>query len=141
MLNNSFEVTVVRDDRGVPDIYADTLGDLMRAQGYVHAQDRFFEMDLRRHITAGRLSEMVGEPGLETDKVIRTMGWRRVAEAELPMLRPSTRQALQAYADGVNAWIERATPAPGDEVLIMSMTVASLLALALAGLAGAAGAL
>ena len=65
-------------------------------------------MDLRRHVTAGRLSEMVGEDGLETDKVIRTMGWRRVAEAELPLLKPQTRQILQAYADGVNAYIDRA---------------------------------
>ena len=112
----SAPVTVIRDERGVPNIYADTLDDLMRAQGFVHAQDRFFEMDLRRHITAGRLSEMVGEPGLETDKVIRTMGWRRVAEAELPMLKPSTRHALQAYADGVNAWIDRRGE-PGDMAL------------------------
>jgi penicillin amidase len=64
-------------------------------------------MDLRRHITSGRLSELVGADGLETDKVIRTMGWRRVAEAELPMLAPETRRYLQAYADGVNAYIDR----------------------------------
>ena len=99
-------VTVMRDDRGVPQIYADSSHDLFRAQGFVHAQDRFFEMDLRRHITAGRLSELVGPSGLETDKVIRTLGWRRVAEAELPMLAPETRQYLQAYADGVNAYVE-----------------------------------
>ena len=67
--------------QGVPQIYADNAQDLFRAQGYVAAQDRFFEMDLRRHVTAGRLSEMVGAGGLETDKVIRTLGWRRVAEA------------------------------------------------------------
>ena len=72
----------------------------------MHAQDRFFEMDLRRHITAGRLSELVGKGGLETDKVIRTLGWRRVAEAELPTLKPETRQYLQAYADGVNAYLD-----------------------------------
>lgn len=100
------EVEVLRDDRGVPHIYADTMGDLMRAQGYVQAQDRFFEMDTRRHITAGRLAELVGEPGVETDRVIRTMGWRRVAEQELPMLKPETRRAIAAYTDGVNAWIE-----------------------------------
>ena len=73
----------------------------------MHAQDRFFEMDLRRHITAGRLSELVGEGGLETDRVIRTLGWRRVAEAELPTLKPETRRYLQAYADGVNAYIKQ----------------------------------
>ena len=56
-------VKVLRDDHGIPQIYADTADDLFRAQGYVHAQDRFFEMDFRRHITAGRLSEMFGEDG------------------------------------------------------------------------------
>ena len=87
----SARVDVLRDDRGVPQIYGDSISDIARAQGYVHAQDRFFEMDMRRHITAGRLAELVGEAGLETDKVIRTMGWRRVAEAELPTLAPATR--------------------------------------------------
>ena len=87
----SAPVDVLRDKQGVPQIYADNAQDLFRAQGYVAAQDRFFEMDLRRHITAGRLSEMVGAGGLETDKVIRTMGWRRVAEAELPHPRARRR--------------------------------------------------
>jgi len=102
------KVTVLRDDRGVPQIYADNAQDLFRAQGFVAAQDRFFEMDLRRHITAGRLAEIVGQDGVETDRVIRAMGWRRVAEAELPTLASSTRQYLQAYADGVNAYITKA---------------------------------
>ena len=101
-------VTVLRDDRGVPQIYADNPQDLFRAQGYVAAQDRFFEMDVRRHITAGRLSEMIGKDGVQTDRVIRTMGWRKVAEAELPTLAASSRQYLQAYADGVNAYIKKA---------------------------------
>lgn len=104
-------VEVLRDERGVPQIYADSADDLFRAQGFVHAQDRFFEMDLRRHITAGRLSELVGKSGLETDRVIRTLGWRKVAEAELPTLEPETRRYLQAYADGVNAYIhQQGTP-------------------------------
>jgi len=102
------KVTVLRDDRGIPQIYADNAVDLFKAQGFVHAQDRFFEMDLRRHITSGRLSELVGEGGLETDRVIRTLGWRRIAEAELPTLKPETRRYLQAYADGVNAYIKQA---------------------------------
>ena len=67
-------------------------------------------MDLRRHITAGRLSELVGKDGLDTDKVIRTMGWRRIAEEELPTLKPQTRQMLQAYADGVNTYLRGRTP-------------------------------
>ncbi len=102
----SGKVSVIRDDRGIPQIYADSADDLFKAEGFVHAQDRFFEMDLRRHITAGRLSELVGKGGLETDRVIRILGWRRVAEAELPTLKPETRRYLQAYADGVNAYIK-----------------------------------
>ena len=101
------KVSVIRGDHAIPQIYADTAEDLFRAEGFVHAQDRFFEMDLRRHVTAGRLSELVGKGGLETDRVIRTLGWRRVAEAELPKLKPETRRYLQAYADGVNAYIHQ----------------------------------
>jgi penicillin amidase len=101
------KVDVIRDGHGIPQIYADTPDDLFRAEGFVHAQDRFFEMDMRRHITSGRLSELVGKSGLETDRVIRTLGWRRVAEAELPTLKPETRRYLQAYADGVNAYIKQ----------------------------------
>ena len=109
----SADAEVLRDARGVPQIYADTAGDLFYAQGYVHAQDRFFEMDVRRHVTAGRLSELVGEntDALQADRVVRTLGWRRVAEQELPLLAPSTREYLQAYADGVNAYVEGRSPA------------------------------
>ncbi len=98
-------VEVLRDDHGVPQIYADTPEDLFEAQGYVHAQDRFYEMDVRRHITSGRLSELFGPSQVETDSYIRTLGWRRVAEQELPLLSSSTRRYLDAYASGVNAYI------------------------------------
>ncbi|UUW91908.1 penicillin acylase family protein [Pimelobacter simplex] len=100
------EVRVVRDDAGIPQIYADSTHDLMLAQGFVAAQDRFFEMDVRRHATAGRLSELFGDAGLESDLVVRTLGWREVAEDELPLLKPATRSALDAYAQGVNAYME-----------------------------------
>jgi penicillin G amidase len=103
-------VEVVRDEHGIPQLYGDSLDDLMLAQGYVHAQERFFEMDLRRHVTAGRLSELFGEDTVETDRVIRTMGWRRVAERELAVLEPMTRRALESYADGVNAYLESRGP-------------------------------
>lgn len=99
------EVEVWRDDYGIPQIYADSARDLFMAQGYVHAQDRFFQMDYRRRLAAGRLSEWVGEAGLETDKMVRTLGWRRVAEQELALLSPETVEALEAYSAGVNAWL------------------------------------
>jgi penicillin amidase len=100
------EVEVVRDEHGIPHIYADTAEDLFRAQGYVHAQDRFWEMDFRRHVTAGRLAELFGADRVDTDAFVRTLGWRRVAEQEVPLLNPVTRRYLEAYADGVNAWLE-----------------------------------
>jgi penicillin amidase len=109
----SAPVTVYRDDYGIPQIYAETVEDLFRAQGYVHAQDRFWEMDFRRHVTAGRLSELFGDGQLNTDIFLRTMGWRRVAETEWELLEPTTRTYLEAYAEGVNAWIEATGGAAG----------------------------
>jgi penicillin G amidase len=102
----SGNVEIYRDKAGIPQIYADRAEDLFLAQGYVHAQDRFWEMDFRRHVTAGRLSEMFGASTLDNDKAIRTMGWRRVAEQELAMLNERTRRYLDAYARGVNEWLK-----------------------------------
>ena len=104
------EVEVIRDEHGIPQLYADSLADLMAAQGYVHAQERFYEMDVRRHITAGRLSELFGKDTLEIDEFVRTLGWRDVAEQELPLLKPETRAALEAYAVGVNAYLDSHSP-------------------------------
>jgi penicillin G amidase len=67
-------VTVHRDEYGIPQIYADSAEDLFTAQGYVHAQDRFWEMDFRRHVTAGRLAELFGEDQVERDTFLRTLG-------------------------------------------------------------------
>ncbi len=102
-LNGSVEV--VRDSLGVPQIYADQAEDLFQAQGYVAAQDRFYEMDIRRHAAAGRLSELFGASQVEFDSYVRTLGWRRTAEAEVPLLSPSTHRYLDAYAAGVNAYL------------------------------------
>ncbi|MEU9128232.1 penicillin acylase family protein [Kitasatospora sp. NPDC048540] len=102
----SAPVDVKRDANGIPQLYADTDADLFRAQGYVQAQDRFWEMDVRRHITSGRLSEMFGSGQVETDGFLRTMGWRQVAQQEYDTkLSEDTKKNLQAYADGVNAWL------------------------------------
>ncbi|MGY0232879.1 penicillin acylase family protein [Longispora urticae] len=101
----SAPVTVRWDAHGIPQVYAASAGDLFRAQGYLHASERFWEMDFRRHVTAGRLSELFGAGQLDTDKYLRTMGWRRVAEAEYAAATPETRTFLDAYAAGVNAWL------------------------------------
>ncbi|MGP3967418.1 penicillin acylase family protein [Streptomyces sp. 6N223] len=102
----SAPVTVERDGNGIPQLYADTAEDLFLAQGYVQAQDRFWEMDVRRHVTAGELSEMFGEGQVETDAFLRTMGWREVAQREYDEeLSEETKRYLRAYTDGVNAYL------------------------------------
>ncbi len=98
-------VEVYRDAHGIPHIYAGNTHDLFFAQGYVHAQDRFWQMDFWRHISSGRLSEMFGQGSLDTDRFLRTMGWARVARQELELLDPAERQILEAYAAGVNAYL------------------------------------
>lgn len=99
-------VRIVRDAKGIPQVYADDPDDLFFAQGYVQAQDRFYEMDFRRHVTSGRLAELVGDGALETDEFVRTLGWRRVAEQEYRELDDGTKTLLRSYARGVNAYIE-----------------------------------
>ncbi|MEU4160013.1 penicillin acylase family protein [Actinoplanes sp. NPDC026670] len=98
-------VTAYRDDYGIPHLYASNQLDLFRAQGYVHAQDRFWEMDFRRHLTSGRLAEMFGPSEVPTDAFLRTLGWHAVAEREWELLTPDARANLEAYASGVNAWM------------------------------------
>lgn len=103
-------VTVLREAHGVPQVYTDQPEDLFEAQGYLAAQDRFYEMDVRRHAASGRLSELFGASQVATDTFTRTVGFRRVAEAELAIQSPSTRRYLDAYASGVNAYLRGRTP-------------------------------
>ncbi|PSL39917.1 penicillin amidase [Labedella gwakjiensis] len=100
------DVVVTRDAAGIPQIVADSAADLFAAQGFVHAQDRFWEMDFRRHVTAGRLSELFGSSQITTDTFIRTLGWRTVAEAEVESLDDTSRSYYEAYARGVNAYLD-----------------------------------
>jgi len=100
-------VDVKRDGNGIPQIYASSDEDLFMAQGFVQAQDRFYEMDVRRHMTSGRLSEMFGKGQVKNDEFLRTLGWDRVAKKEYDTtLAASTKKYLQAYAKGVNAYLQ-----------------------------------
>jgi penicillin amidase len=100
-------VEVKRDNHGIPQIYASSDADLFMAQGYVQAQDRFYEMDVRRHTAAGRLSEMFGQSQVDNDEFLRTLGWERVAKEEYDTkLSAATKKYLQAYAEGVNAYLQ-----------------------------------
>jgi penicillin amidase len=99
-------VEVLRDRDGIVTIRAQNEADGARALGYVHAQDRLWQMDFMRRAGAGRLSEVVGPATLPTDRLMRTLGLYRVAEANLEILAPETRALLLAYAEGVNAYLE-----------------------------------
>ncbi|MHA1537220.1 MAG: penicillin acylase family protein, partial [Alphaproteobacteria bacterium] len=108
-------VEVLRDGDGIVTIRAGGETDAARALGFVHAQDRLWQMDCMRRAGAGRLSELVGPATLPHDRLMRTLGLYRAAEASLEVLAPETRALLEAYAAGVNAYLEhppRAWPLP-----------------------------
>jgi penicillin amidase len=98
-------VTVVRDRYGIIQITADDRHDLFLAQGYVHAQERMWQMEVSRRIGAGRLSELFGKSQVDRDRYIRTLGWRVAAERDVAAMSADSKAILQAYSDGVNAWI------------------------------------
>lgn len=99
-------VTVRRDERGIPYIEAKNDDDLYFAQGYVTASDRLWQMDLWRRIIRGELAEIVGQRALGSDKLHRTFCFGRVIDATAAKLAPDMRAVLEAYAKGVNAFIE-----------------------------------
>ncbi len=103
------EVTVERDRWGVPHIRASSVQDLAEAQGYVMAQDRLWQMDLLRRITRGQLSEILGARTLPIDKEFRTMEFARAAERDLQLMDAESRGIMEAYARGVNRFIEKHT--------------------------------
>ena len=100
------EVTVDRDTWGVPHIRARSLEDAFTAQGYVLAQDRLWQMDVLRRAAAGELSEVFGPVALARDREFRPLGFRIVADREVARLDGETRAMLEAYARGVNRYIE-----------------------------------
>jgi len=101
-------VRVVVDRFGAPHIVANNDLDLVRVQGYVHARDRLWQMDLTRREVEGRLAELLGPDAVSGDIQNRTIGLRRAAERSLEAATPRERALLQAYTEGVNAWIAHA---------------------------------
>ncbi|HEY0037491.1 MAG TPA: penicillin acylase family protein, partial [Longimicrobium sp.] len=112
-------VEVWRDSLGVPHVWAQTDADLFRAMGYVHAQDRLFQMEMFRRVADGRLAEILGGQLVDTDKFLRTVGMGHSAEESVRRLTPEQRRLMQAYADGVNAWIaDHPGPLPPEFVTL-----------------------
>ncbi len=100
------KVEIVRDPMGIPHIYADNADDLFFAQGYVMAQDRLWQMEYNRRIGHGTLSDIFGATTIKTDRFLRTLGLSRAAHADIAAMSASDKRPLQAFANGVNAFID-----------------------------------
>lgn len=122
-------VEILRDKHGVPHLYAQNQADLLRAQGFVHAQDRLWQMEQNRRIARGALAEVFGEAALDADRFSRIVGFWRAAEAELATLDVETRQWLDWYAEGVNAYIEQRPGRLGAEFNLLRVRPAPWTAL------------
>jgi len=96
---------VTREANGIPHVFALNKHDLIFLNGWLHAQDRLFEMDTNRRIASGTLGELLGSPAISNDVQLRTLGLRRAAELSLPAFSQPAKDALQAYSDGVNAYV------------------------------------
>ncbi len=112
----SAEVRVWRDAHGVPHVFAGSMDDAARALGYLHAGERMFQMEILRRVGQGRMAEIRGPELLDVDRFIRTLGLYREAEASLSALSPSAQKRLEAYAEGVNAYLAN-RPLPPEFLL------------------------
>ena len=112
-------VEIKRDENGIPFIQADSERDLYFAQGFVHAQDRFWQMAISRQTAEGRLAEWLGAMGLQSDRMARLYGWSHLAKSSFAALAESDRDLLEAYAAGVNAWLESQAYRRPPEMVIL----------------------
>ncbi|MCH9019258.1 MAG: penicillin acylase family protein [Proteobacteria bacterium] len=112
-------VEVVREANGVPHIFAQSIEDAYFALGFVHAQDRLWQMEARRRLGAGRLSEILGQAAIGSDRFQRTLGLYRAAERGWDALDEETRAAYLAYAAGVNAFLDTRRGVLPPEFLIL----------------------
>jgi penicillin amidase len=99
-------VEVIRDRWGIPHIYASNTHDVFFAQGFVHAQDRLWQMEVNRRTATGRLSEIFGAVALDTDRAVRTFGFARIAQIDLDRAADDILGVVRAYTDGVNAFLQ-----------------------------------
>lgn len=137
-------VEIVRDVDQVPHVRAATEADALFGLGYVHAQERLWQMEFQRRVAQGRLAEILGEPGLKADRLLRTIGLGRAAREAWPRLDPEARALVEAYVAGINAFLAehrggslpiefaifRFAPDPwtGEDVVAWQKTMAWLLA-------------
>ncbi len=112
-------VEIVRDADAVPHIYASSHADAVFGLGFVHAQDRLWQMEFQRRVGSGRLSEVIGEATVSTDRFIRTLGIEQAAESGLEALSPEARGLIDAYVAGINAYLAQRRGALPVEFLLL----------------------
>lgn len=112
-------VEIKRDAQGVPYIYAKSRQDLFFAQGFVHAQDRLWQMEINRRLALGQLSEVLGKGALETDRVARTLGFGRLADKDAALVTADMRAHVQSYCDGINAMLATAGKKLPEEFFLL----------------------
>lgn len=116
------QVEIVRDEFGVAHIYAQNAHDLFFAEGFVHAQERFWQMEFQRRVAAGRMAEIFGETALETDKFLRHFNFHEKAQQDYEMLPADLQNIVESYGEGVNAYIDERQPAElGLEFALLSL--------------------
>jgi penicillin G amidase len=115
-------VAVAFDDRGVATVMASNASDALRAQGYLTARDRLFQMELQRRLAGGELAEVFGRVLLPSDRLHRIYGFARVAEAAVPLLPPNERADVAALTDGINAFVDTHTGHWGLEFALLRLT-------------------
>ena len=98
-------VKVLRGDDGIPYLYAESLADALTAQGFLHAQDRLFQLELHRHLAHGRLAEFIGEKGLSNDRIVRLVDIPGFARQYLQRISAAERDYLERYVAGINSYI------------------------------------
>jgi len=111
-------ITIYRDELGRPHIYALNMSDLFFGQGFAHAQDRLWQMELHRRAGEGRISEIIGRSELDTDILLRTAGLPRVGQLLMNNSTPATVSILGSYAEGVNAYLDSMNRVPPEFILL-----------------------
>lgn len=115
-------VRVVRDEQGIPYIYAQSLDDVFRAQGFVTAQDRLFQIEFTRYLSHGRLAELIGEAGLGVDIPLRVAGVPRHAERHAALLQGEEKRRRELYLEGLNTYIRDYTDEHPVGLMILGIT-------------------
>src|SRR3954468_13794801 len=114
----SAPATIQRDALGVPTIRGETRVDVARALGWLHGQDRFFQMDVLRRVAAGELSEVFGKRAVPRDRAVRIHGFCKLAQAAVAKLAPNERALVEAYTAGVNAGLAALRERPFEYLLL-----------------------